>query len=114
MEKSRNLYLLKYKFVCFVLIYWNLDYIFLLKYKLLNCFFPSVRRNIVESLYKSGVHWPKQKDIKEIIMFIKVMLIKEDIQNIFNILNTIIMHIFLLFIDIVFVILSIEVKTLIL
>ena len=47
-------------------------------------------------------------------MFIKFMLIKEDIQNIFNILNTIIMGIFLLFIDIVFVILSIEVKTFIL
>ena len=47
-------------------------------------------------------------------MFIKFMLIKEDIQNIFNILNTIVMGIFLLFIDIVFVILSIEVKTFIL
>ena len=47
-------------------------------------------------------------------MFIKFMLIKEDIENIFNILNTIIMHIFLLFIDTVFVILSIEVKTFIL
>ena len=47
-------------------------------------------------------------------MFIKVMLIKEDIQNIFNILNKIIMHIFLLFIDIEFLILSIEVKSFIL
>ena len=47
-------------------------------------------------------------------MFIKVMLIKEDIQNIFNILNKIIMHIFLLFIDIEFLILSIEVKIFIL
>ena len=37
-------------------------------------------------------------------MFIKVVLIKEDIQNIFNILNKIIMDIFLLFIDIEFVI----------
>ena len=42
------------------------------------------------------------------------MLIKEDIKNIFNILNKILMDIFLIFIDIVFVILSIEVKTLIL
>ena len=33
-------------------------------------------------------------------MFIKIMLIKKDIDNIFNILNKIIMHIFLLFIDI--------------
>ena len=47
-------------------------------------------------------------------MFTKIMLIKEDIKNIFNILNKIIMHIFLLFIDIEFVILSIEVKTFIL
>ena len=37
-------------------------------------------------------------------MFIKIMLIKEDINNIFNILNKIIIHIFLLFIDIEFVI----------
>ena len=37
-------------------------------------------------------------------MFIKFMLIKEDIQNIFNILNKIIMHMFLLFFDIEFVI----------
>ena len=44
-------------------------------------------------------------------MFTKILLIKEDIKNIFNILNKIIMHIFLLFIDIEFVILSIEVKT---
>ena len=44
-------------------------------------------------------------------MFTKIMLIKEDIKNIYNILNKIIMHIFLLFIDIEFVILSIEVKT---
>ena len=42
------------------------------------------------------------------------MLIKEDIKNIFNILNKILMHIFLLFIDVGFVILSIEAKTLIL
>ena len=83
-----------------------LEYNFLLKYKLLNCFFPSVRGNIIESLYKNCVHWPKQKDIRTIIMFIKIMLIKEDIKNIFNI--------FLSFIDIGFVILSIEVKTLIL
>ena len=94
------------KFIYFVLIYWNLDYTFLLKYKLLNCFFPSVRENIIESRYKNCVHWPKQKDTKAIIMFIKIMLIKEDIKNIFNI--------FLLFIDIVFVIFSIEVKTFIL
>ena len=47
-----------------------------------------------------------KKDIKQIIMFIKIMLIKEDIKNIFNI--------FLLFIDIGFSILSIEVKTFIL
>ena len=47
-------------------------------------------------------------------MFTKIMLIKEDIKNIFNILNKIIMLIFLLFIDIEFVILSIEVKTFIL
>ena len=47
-------------------------------------------------------------------MFIKIMLIKKDINNIFNILNKIIMHIFLLFIDLEFVILSIEVKTFIL
>ena len=44
-------------------------------------------------------------------MFTKIMLIKK---NIFNILNKIIMHIFLLVIDIEFVILSIEVKTFIL
>ena len=44
-------------------------------------------------------------------MFTKIMLIKEDIKNIFNILNKIIKYIFLLFIDIEFVILSIEVKT---
>ena len=37
-------------------------------------------------------------------MFIKSMLIKKDINNIFNILNKIIIHIFLLFIDIEFVI----------
>ena len=67
--------------------------------------------NIVESLYKNGVHCPKRKYIKEIIMFAKIMLIKEDKKNIFNILNKIIMHIFLLVIDIEFVILSIEVKT---
>ena len=42
------------------------------------------------------------------------MLRKEDIKNIFNILNKILGHIFLLFIGIVFVILSIEAKTLIL
>ena len=47
-------------------------------------------------------------------MFTKIMLIKEDIKNIFNILNKIIMHIFLLFIDLEFVILSIEVKNFIL
>ena len=47
-------------------------------------------------------------------MFTKIMLIKEDINKIFNILNKIIMHIFLLVIDIEFVILSIEVKTFIL
>ena len=47
-------------------------------------------------------------------MFTKIMLIKKDINNIFNILNKIIMDIFLLFIDIEFVILSIEVKTFIL
>ena len=44
-------------------------------------------------------------------MFIKILLIKEDIKNI---LNKIIMYIFLLFIDIEFVILSIEVKIFIL
>ena len=81
---------------------------------MLNCFFASVRRNIVESLYKNGVHWPKQKYIKAIIMFTKIMLIKKNIKNIFNILNKIIMHIFLFFIDIEFVILSIEIKTFIL
>ena len=69
---------------------------------MLNCFFPSVIGNIIESLYKICVHWPKQKDIKQIIMFIKIMLIKEDIRTIFNI--------FLLFIDIGFVILSIDVN----
>ena len=37
-------------------------------------------------------------------MFIKIMLIKKYITNIFNILNQIIMHIFLLSIDIEFVI----------
>ena len=37
-------------------------------------------------------------------MFIQIMLIKKDINNIFHILNKIIMHIFLLFIDIEFVI----------
>ena len=37
-------------------------------------------------------------------MFIKSMLIKKDINNIFNILNKVIMHIFLLFIDLEFVI----------
>ena len=46
----------------------------------------------------------KTKDIKEIIMFIKIMLIKKDINNIFNILNKIIINVFLLFIDIEFVI----------
>ena len=70
--------------------------------------------NIVESLYKNGVHCPKRKYMKEIIMFTKIMLIKEDIKNIFNILNKIIMHIFLLVSDIEFVILTIEVKTFIL
>ena len=70
--------------------------------------------NIVESLYKYIVHCPKQKYIKEIIMFTKIMLIKEDIKNIFNILHKIIMHIFLLVSDIEFVILTIEVKTFIL
>ena len=69
---------------------------------------------IVETLYKNGVHCPKRKYIKAIIMFTKIMLIKEDINKIFNILNKIIMHIFLLVIDIEFVILSIEVKTFIL
>ena len=44
-------------------------------------------------------------------MFTKIMLIKEDKKYIFNILNKIIMHIFLLVIDIEFLILSIEVKT---
>ena len=77
-------------------------------------FFLSVRRNIVESLDKNGVHWPKQKYIKAIIMFTKIMLIKEDKKNIFDILNKIIMHIFLLVIDIEFLILSIEFKTFIL
>ena len=72
------------------------------------------RSNIVETLYKNGVHCPKRKYIKAIIMFTKIMLIKEDKKNIFNILNKIIMHIFLLVIDIEFVILSIEVKTFIL
>ena len=37
-------------------------------------------------------------------MFTKIMLIKKDINNIFNILKKIIIHIFLLFIDIEFVI----------
>jgi len=69
-------------------------------------FFLSVRRNIEESLYKNGVHWPKQKYIKAIIMFTKIMLIKRYIENIFNILNKILMHIFLLVIDIEFVISS--------
>ena len=50
---------------------------------------------MVESLHKNGVHWPEQKYIKTIIMFIKIMLIKKDIKNIFNNLNKIIMHIFL-------------------
>ena len=67
--------------------------------------------NIVETLYKNGVHCPKRKYIKAIIMFTKIMLIKEDKKYIFNILNKIIMHIFLLVIDIEFVMLSIEVKT---
>ena len=79
-----------------------------------NCFFSSIKGNILESFYENGIYWLKQKDRKAIIMFIKIMLIKEDIKNIFNILNKIIMHIFLLVIDIGFVILSIEVKTLIL
>ena len=39
-------------------------------------------------------------------MFKKIMLIKRYIENIFNILNKITMHIFLLVIDIEFVILS--------
>ena len=39
-------------------------------------------------------------------MFTKIILIKEDKKNIFNILNKIIMHIFLLVIDIEFVISS--------
>ena len=74
-----------------IFIYWNIDYIFcfnLLKFRLyiffkiqiVKLFFASVRRNIVESLYKNGVHWPKQKYIKAIIMFTKIMLIKEDIK----------------------------------
>ena len=42
--------------------------------------------------------------MKAIIMFIKIMLIKNDINNIFNILNKIIINMFLLFIDIEFVI----------
>jgi len=42
--------------------------------------------------------------MKAIIMFIKIMLIKKDINNIFNILNKIIINMFLLFIDIEFVI----------
>ena len=54
------------------------------------------------------------QNIKAIIMFTKIMLTKEDIKNIFNILNKMIMHIFLLVIDIEFVILSIVVKTFIL
>ena len=70
--------------------------------------------NIVESLYKYGVHCPKQKYIKAITMFTKIMLIKEDIKNIFNILHKIIMHIFLLVSDIEFVIFTIEFKTFIL
>ena len=37
-------------------------------------------------------------------MFTKIMLIKKDINNIFNILNKIIINMFLLFIDIEFVI----------
>ena len=87
---------------------------FLLKCKFSNCFFSSVKGNILESSYKNGIHWPKQKDRKAIIVFIKIMLRKEDIKNIFNILNKILRHIFLLFIDIGLVILSIEAKTLIL
>ena len=79
---------------------WNLDDILLLKYKLSNCFFSSVKGNILESFYKNGIHWLKQKDRKAIIMFIKIMLIKNYIKNIFNILNKIIMHIFLLSINI--------------
>ena len=67
--------------------------------------------NIVESLYKNGVHCPKRKYIKAIILFTKIMLIKEDIKNIFDILNKIIMNIFLLLIDIEFIILRIEFKT---
>ena len=66
--------------------------------------FASVRRNTIESLYKNGFHWPKQKYMKAIIMFIKIMLIKKYINNIFNILNKIIINMFLLFIDIEFVI----------
>ena len=60
-------------------------------------FFASVRRNIVESLYKNGFRWPNQKYIKAIIMFIKTMFIKI---YIFNILNKTIIHIFLLSIKI--------------
>ena len=88
-------------------------YIFF-KIQIVKLFFASVRRNIVESLYINSVNWPKQKYIKAIIMFTKIMLIKEDIKNIFNILNKILMHIFLLFIHVGFVILSIEAKILIL
>ena len=99
-----------------IFIYWNIDYILcfnLLKFRIYIFvkiqivklfFFATVRRNIAESLYKNGFHWPKQKYMKAIIMFIKIMLIKKDINNIFNILNKIIMHMFLLFIDIEFVI----------
>ena len=86
----------------------------MLKHKLSNCFFSSVKGNILESFYKNGIYWLKQKDRKAIIMFIKIMLKKEDIKKLFNILNKILRYIFLLFIDIGFVILSIEVKTLIL
>ena len=43
-------------------------------------------------------------------MFTKIMLIKRYIENIFNILNKIIMHIFLLVIDIEFVIFELKVE----
>ena len=58
MENFGNFYLLKYRL-----------YIYFFKYKLLNCFFASVRRNIVESLYKNGGHWPTQKYIKAKLSF---------------------------------------------
>ena len=70
MEKFGNLYLLNISYIiCFNLL--NLRLYIFVKIQIVKLFFfRSVRVNVVEYLYKNSVHWPKQKDIKAIIMFI--------------------------------------------